>query len=76
MMYFKIIYYDKKGQYIKHEITDSLRAIRLLIDSNNMYIAIYKCNSKGNNYTHHMLYPICQLSSYNWLYDPHNKLGY
>ena len=54
--YFKIVYF-KNNKFQKYSITDDEKEVKKIIDLKLPNIEIYRCNSKGNNYTHRKVYP-------------------
>ena len=55
--YYRIVYF-KKNKFPKIVITNDNEKIKQLIESHTSNIEIYKCNSKGNNYTGRKIYPL------------------
>ncbi len=54
--YYRIVYF-KNNVFYKIEVTDDETKIKRLIYTLTPNIEIYRCNSKGNNYTHRKVYP-------------------
>ena len=54
--YYRIVYY-KNNKFIKTIITSDIDKVNQLIMLQTPNIEIYKCNSKGNNYTGRKIYP-------------------
>ena len=54
--YYRIVYY-KNNKFIKTVITSDIDKVNQLIMLQTPNIEIYKCNSKGNNYTGRKIYP-------------------
>ena len=54
--YYRIVYY-KNNKFVKTVITSDIDKVNQLIMLQTSNIEIYKCNSKGNNYTGRKIYP-------------------
>ena len=57
--YFRIVYFDNNRKFKKLEIKKECEFNIDLLIRQNPYpkMEIYKCNSKGNNYSGRMVYP-------------------
>lgn len=56
--YYRIEKY-KNGEFIRFWVTDkSKEVIEPIIKNNIVDVKIFKCNSKGNNYSGRQIYPI------------------
>lgn len=54
--YYRIVYF-KNNKFLKTVITNNTEEVEQLIRLHVPNIEIYKCNSKGNNYTGRKIYP-------------------
>lgn len=54
--YYRIVYF-KNNKFFKTVITSNTEEVEQLIRLRVPNIEIYKCNSKGNNYTGRKIYP-------------------
>ena len=55
--YYRIVYY-KNNKFFKTVITSNTEEVEQIINLQTPNIEIYKCNSKGNNYTGRKIYPL------------------
>lgn len=54
--YYRIVYF-KNNKFFKVVITSNTEEVKQIINLQTPNIEIYKCNSKGNNYTGRKIYP-------------------
>lgn len=55
--YYRIVYF-KNNKFWKTVITSDIQEVKQIIGLQIPDIEIYKCNSKGNNYTGRKIYPL------------------
>ena len=54
--YYRIVYF-KNNKFFKTVITSNTEEVKQIINLQTPNVDIYKCNSKGNNYTGRKIYP-------------------
>ena len=61
MQYYRVVFFDENHRFLKYEIIKMECVHDLLIYYKkhyaSPYMEIYRCNKRGNNYTHRMIYP-------------------
>lgn len=57
--YYRIVYFDKAGKFLKVQIKaqSEIDIDKLISTYSYPEIIIYRCNSKGNNYSRRRIYP-------------------
>lgn len=53
---YRIVYFDKKWQFTKVKIVEDFEPYYTEAKEKRLNMKIYKCNTRGNNYSGRMIY--------------------